>query len=81
MIVHELKILPVFFDSVAEGEKTFELRRNDRGFLVGDYLKLREWSELPGYSGRELLVKVTYMTVDFVGLEDGYCILGIRRAE
>ena len=37
---HVLKTLPKFFDRVAEGTKTAELRKNDRGFKVGDYVKL-----------------------------------------
>lgn len=37
---HALKTLPKFFDKVAEGTKTAELRKNDRGFKVGDYVKL-----------------------------------------
>lgn len=37
---HVLKTLPKFFDKVAEGTKTAELRKNDRGFKVGDYVML-----------------------------------------
>lgn len=29
---HELKIYPKYFDAILSGEKTFEIRRNDRGF-------------------------------------------------
>jgi len=42
---HELKILPVHFDAVEDGVKTFELRLNDRDYKVGDVLWLKEWDD------------------------------------
>lgn len=48
--IHELKVKPVYFEAVKEGIKTFELRRDDRNFKVGDILLLREWEHQ--YSGR-----------------------------
>ena len=42
-MVHDLKILPQYFQSVSSGEKTFEIRFNDRQFSVGDTLILKEY--------------------------------------
>jgi Domain of unknown function (DUF3850) len=42
--VHELKVWPPYFDQIAAGVKTFDVRRNDRGFQVGDVLILHEWN-------------------------------------
>jgi hypothetical protein len=39
---HELKTDPQVFDDVVGGRKTFEIRKDDRGFEVGDSLKLRK---------------------------------------
>ena len=39
---HELKTDPQVFDDVVSGRKTFEIRKDDRGFEVGDLLKLRK---------------------------------------
>lgn len=41
---HELKIWPQYFCRVADGSKTFEVRKNDRGFQPGDIVVLREWN-------------------------------------
>jgi len=41
--VHRLKTVDPYFTDVAVGRKTFEVRKNDRGFRVGDVLVLEEW--------------------------------------
>lgn len=41
---HELKIWPQYYGPVAEGLKTFEIRKNDRGFQAGDDVVLREYN-------------------------------------
>lgn len=43
MKTHDLKTLPVYFDAVTRGDKTFEVRNNYRDFQTGDILRLREW--------------------------------------
>lgn len=42
MKTHELKTWKAFFEAVINGEKTFEMRKDDRGFEVGDNLRLIE---------------------------------------
>jgi hypothetical protein len=80
---HELKVWPQFFDALLSGEKTFEARRNDRDFRVGDSLLLREWSELNGYSGRELTRQISYVLVGqgLFGVEQGYAVLALAAPE
>jgi len=41
---HVLKTDPEVFEALVSGRKTYELRRDDRGFAVGDRLTLRETS-------------------------------------
>jgi ASC-1-like (ASCH) protein len=42
---HELKIYPKYFEDVILGKKTFEIRKNDRKYCVGDVLLLKEWDK------------------------------------
>jgi hypothetical protein len=58
---HELKCSTEFFDAIACFKKTFEIRRNDRDFRVGDRLMLREWDGHK-FIGRWLARRVTYIT-------------------
>lgn len=75
---HELKIYPNFFNAIASGKKLFEIRKNDRDFQVGDVILLRERDRIK-YSGRSLLVRITYKLDDeFIGLAPGYTALGIQ---
>lgn len=58
-IIHGLKIGPLYFNAVCNGEKKAELRINDRNYQCGDFLLLREWAG--EYSGNKLVVKVTHI--------------------
>ena len=58
MAEHELKVWPEFWPALASGEKTFELRKDDRGFRAGDILWLREWSKAAGYTGDYCIEKI-----------------------
>jgi ASC-1-like (ASCH) protein len=75
-MIHELKILPAYFDAVYDGRKKFEVRFNDRGYQVGDTLILREY-EKGHYTGRSVEKKITYVLENSFGMEPHYCILSI----
>lgn len=77
-MTHELKCLPAFFLAIAVGDKCCEIRRNDRGFEVGDDLLLREWSAETGYTGADLHVRVTHIVSAFDGLRDGYVAMSVE---
>lgn len=77
---HELKIYPKYFEDVISGQKAFEVRKNDRNFNVGDMLILKEWDNIK-YSGRNVKAKVIYLMDDkFIGIQQGYVVLGIELA-
>ena len=77
--VHDVKLGTTFFDDVKTGRKTFELRKNDRGYKEGVTIVLHEYKD-GTTTGRTITKKIVYMLEDFTGLEDGYCILGLGEA-
>lgn len=83
MQTHELKIWPGFLAAIESGEKTFEIRRDDRRFRPGDTLRLREW--IPNskeYTGKQIEVQVIYILCDpFFGLQPGFVCMSIRRSD
>lgn len=77
---HELKTWPGPFSAMERGDKTHEVRRDDRGFSIGDELWLREWEPTSEqYTGRELLADVRYISrgPDW-GLPDGMVVMSVR---
>lgn len=76
-MIHELKTYPKYFKETIEGNKPFEIRKDDRDFHVGDVLILKEWDNTK-YSGREIGAVVRYVLRDFIGLQEGYVALGLQ---
>jgi hypothetical protein len=83
--IHELKTVPPYFDAVKSGTKTFEVRRDDRGFQPGDLLVLREWlPEIGEYSPaapvfREITYVLQGLEAARFGVLDGFVVLGFRH--
>nr|WP_321026847.1 ASCH/PUA domain-containing protein [Clostridium neonatale] len=76
--VHELKILPEYFWQVWHGNKTFELRKNDRNYNAGDKVILKEFKD-GRFTGCQLEKTITYVLKGGqYGLESGYVILAIK---
>lgn len=75
--VHQIRLTKTYFDDVANGIKTFELRKNDRGYKVGDILEMMEFADGKN-TGRTVKVLVTYMLEGYTGIEDGYCIMATK---
>lgn len=77
---HRLKIAKMFFDVVDAGKKSFELQKNDRNYQIGDILEMHEMDN-GEETGRITEKKVIYVLEGFKGLEEGYCILGLKEVE
>ena len=85
-MTHEIKILKHFADAVVSGVKTFEVRRNDRGYKVGDEIRFRAVDYVDGHIAspikheiNEKRYKVTYVLEEFVGIPKGFCIFSIEE--
>lgn len=78
MARHELKTWPEYYEAIIRGDKTFEVRVDDRGYEVGDVLALHEWDRVREYSGRACEVTVRYVLRDpKFGVSPGYVVMGI----
>jgi len=85
MQIHELKIWPAFYAAIQSGEKTFEIRKDDRGFQKGDKLVLREWNPkwptriiaepFGAYTGNSIEVIITFVTA--WEQKPGYVVMAI----
>lgn len=85
--VHKIKLWTQYFDDVASGVKTFEVRYNDCDYQVGDVLLLREYvvctqfgfGVYDGYfTDRVIYAKIKYILSDIRYVLDGFVILGIE---
>lgn len=83
---HDIKIWPQWFDAVRLGTKTFEIRKDDRNYAVGDILILNEFRPGVGeYTGRKVERRISYKLehgdkAEHFGLQPGYVALGIVPA-
>ena len=82
MIIHKLKLNSDYYSDSASGVKTFEIRKNDRNFKVGDILELREWlwSALEGkgaHTGNVHWKIITYILEDEKFLKEGYVCIAV----
>jgi hypothetical protein len=78
--IHSLKCWPPYFDAIGDGRKTFEVRKLDRDFRVGDMLHLHEVTP-PRMkpTSRHLLCFITCkMDGPQFGIRKGWTVLGLR---
>ena len=74
---HYLKTVSPFFMDIYDEKKTFEVRRNDRNFQIGDVLHLQEFIPPETYTGREIRADITYILDDERFCKEGYVVMGI----
>ena len=80
-MVHELKAHPEYFSALFAGNKTFEVRKNDRGFNIGDELLLKEFiPDQDVFTGRILHRRIDYILHGGqFGIEPDYCVMSISK--
>ncbi|MBR0299967.1 MAG: DUF3850 domain-containing protein [Bacteroidales bacterium] len=76
-MTHELKIRPEYFEAIVKGDKTFEVRYNDRNYQLHDILVLQEHNG-ENYTGRIIKEEVTYLLDNPGYCKDGYVIMAIK---
>lgn len=93
MTTHKLKTWPVYFDAAKSGEKTFEVRWDDRGFQRGDdVILMRTYDEggvvepAPVGSGRQAMHEL-HFKIGWIlhggrfGILDGWCVFSLLPQE
>lgn len=86
MTTHTLKTWATAWEAIRSGEKTFEVRRNDRFFQRGDTVRL-VWQEdgnhTYGVDYNRILVRRIGWTLQGgqFGIEPGYCVFALEPIE
>ena len=75
---HYLKTINPFFLDVEHGDKTFEVRYNDRNYQKDDILHLQEFVPPETFTGRVINAEVAYILNDPLFCKDGFVIMGLR---
>lgn len=90
MKTHNLKLSIEFCGAVLNGEKTFEVRKNDRGFQTGDLIRFiptdgTSYHSLDGTVREHAKHEISGHTYKIIyilngwGIKNGYVVLGIRE--
>ena len=81
--LHVIKVREIYAEDLLDGGKTFEIRKNDRNYQVGDKIMFRvidsKTQERMQHPLNKRLFDITYVLEDVPGLHKGYAILGIRQ--
>lgn len=82
-MIHYLKTWAVFYAAVIDGSKTFEVRKDDRGFKVGDILHLQEFNPVTeSFTGRTCVRRVSYILPGGqFGVAPGFVVMGLQPLE
>lgn len=88
MTTHRLKVFIKYADAIMNGTKTFEIRKNDRNFKVGDKIVFDVVSNEGisiGAAARHPLngqtYRIGYILDDFEGLAQKYVALAISKED
>lgn len=85
MRTHELKLETKFCDAVLSGVKSFEVRRNDRGYEVGDKIIFQPIDSSHGpvsefeHPIAQSIFEITYILCDW-GIKESFVVLAIKEA-
>jgi hypothetical protein len=78
-MIHYLKILPKYFTRVSNGEKTAEIRINDRDFQAGDDMTLQYYDpEDPKMFNEPIYTEITHVLSECPGIDPGYCMISFK---
>lgn len=80
---HTLKLRDEFCDAVYAGDKSFEVRKNDRGYQKGDTVNFicvtEDGTQLPHFI-IDKTYEITYVLSGW-GIKEDYVVFGIKEIE
>lgn len=82
-MIHTLKIRESFANAIVNGDKTFEVRENDRGFQKGDYVTFNAIGNIDNlnlsidHMITDKVYEITYVLSGW-GIKEGYVVFGIK---
>lgn len=86
MTTHRLKVLIKYADAIMNGTKTFEIRKNDRGYEVGDMIVFtvvaddcHSFEDAARHPLNGETYRIDYILDDFEGLAQKYMALAISK--
>lgn len=83
MTTHKIKLREEYADAVLSGDKSFEVRYNDRGYQKGDEIIFQVVDgagiSLP-HRINHVVFEITYVMHGW-GLKEDWCVFAIRRKE
>ena len=83
-MTHNLKIRDQFADAVLNGEKTFEVRYNDRGYQKGDQIVFTVIDDIGitmhHHPLNDKVYEIMYVLSGW-GIKEDYVVFGIKREE
>jgi hypothetical protein len=86
-MLHEVKSWTKWFPAIIAGDRTADIRRDDRGYAIGDTLMLKEWCPIKRiYTGRFAMAGITHIIRNGFTpcaesphcLSDGFAVLSIK---
>lgn len=88
MTTHRLKIFVKYADAIMSGAKTFEIRKNDRDYEVGDSIVFNvvaddchSFEEAVRHPLNGAIYRIDYILDDFEGLAQKYVALAISKED
>ena len=82
-MLHKLKIKEDYANSICDGDKTFEVRYNDRNYQKGDFIEFDAVAR-DGVPMQHNIEKMTFEITNVhsgLGMADGYVVLAIKRVD
>lgn len=81
-MTHKLKLQKEYADAILSGDKSFEIRFDDRGYQKGDYIQFNVVDGIYEVNHRlnDKKFVITYILHGW-GLQENWCALAIKEAK